>query len=462
MGLSSTLEIGTSGLKIYQVASEVVSENIANVNTPGYSRQRVLLESAPPTTANGFPLGTGVKIQTVERYYDALLQKQLVNASTTSNYDSTKSQVLQQVEPVFNEVAQNGLGNAITSFFNAWQDLTLNPSGTAERQAVLSQGKILADQFNYTSTTLQNTVTQQDQSLVPLVGDANNKGTINTILTNIAQLNGQIKYTEQVYGNANEMRDQRDYLIRQLSGYTGVNYTENADGTTDVTTTIGGTTYQLVTGNQAASFSSTVNAGTGLHDITLQQVGAASAATIYPTTGQLGSILNMRDTIIPSYQKQVDSLATGIASAVNAQQAAGYDLTGTAGINFFNPATSAATIAVNTAMTTTTIAASGTVGVNGDNSNALKIAQLNSQNGYSNTYDALVAQVGVDVQAAKTTSSQDDAFMKQLTTLRDSNSGVSLDEELTTLIQYQKSYQASAKLITTASDMMDTVINMIR
>lgn len=462
MSLSAALEIGKSGLKIYQVASEVVSENIANVNTPGYSRQRVVLETAPPTTANGFPLGTGVRIQTVERYYDALLQKQLVNASTTSGYDNTKSQVLQQVEPVFNEVAQNGLGDAITGFFNAWQDLTLNPAGTAERQAVISQGKILADQFNYTSKTLQSAITQQDESLVPLVGDATNKGTINTILTSIAQLNGQIKNTEMVSGNANEMRDQRDYLVRQLSGYIGVSYTENSDGTTDIATNIGGTNYQLVTGSNAATFSSQVNAGTGLHDITLQQVGAGSAVTVTPTTGQLGAILTMRDTTIQGYLNQVDSLATSIATAVNDQQALGYDLTNAAGIAFFNPATSAASIAVNPALTTDKIAASGSLGVHGDNSNALLMAQLNNTNGYSDTYNALVAQIGVDVQASKTKLSQDDAFMKQLTTLRDSNSGVSLDEELVTLIQYQKSYQASAKLITTASDMMDTVINMVR
>lgn len=461
MSLSAALEIGKSGLKIYQVASEVVSENIANVNTPGYSRQRVVLETAPPTTANGFPLGTGVRIQTVERYYDALLQKQLVNASTTSGYDNTKSQVLQQVEPVFNEVAQNGLGDAITGFFNAWQDLTLNPAGTAERQAVISQGKILADQFNYTSKTLQSAITQQDESLVPLVGDATNKGTINTILTSIAQLNGQIKNTEMVSGNANEMRDQRDYLVRQLSGYIGVSYTENSDGTTDITTNIGGTTYALVTGNQTATFSSTLNAGTGLHDITLQEVGAATSTPVTPTTGQLGAILDMRDTTIQGYLNQVDSLATSIATAVNNQQGLGRDLNGTAGIAFFNPATSAATIAVNPALTTDKIAASAT-GVNGDNSNALVMAQLNNTNGYSDTYNAVVAQIGVDVQAAKTKVSQDDAFMKQLTTLRDSNSGVSLDEELVTLIQYQKSYQASAKLITTTSDMMDTVINMVK
>jgi flagellar hook-associated protein 1 FlgK len=464
MSLASALEIGKTGLKIYQVATEVVSENIANVNTPGYSRQRVILEDAPPSTANGFPLGTGVKISSVERYYDKLLQKQLVNASTTSSYDSTKSQVLQQIEPIFNEVAQDGLGDAITSFFNAWQDLSLNPAGTAERQAVLSQGKILADQFNYTSTTLTNAISQQDQSLIPLVGDATNQGSINTLLNNIAQLNGQIKTTEQVSGNANEMRDQRDYLVRQLGSDIGINYTENSDGTTDVTTTIGGTTYALVTGSTAGSFSSQVNGVTGKNDVYLQEVGAGAAVQVTPATGQLGSIITMRDTTIQGYLDQVNTLATSIATAVNTQQTSGYALNSATQSTdlFFSPATSAGTITVNTALTTTMIAASGSPNTNGDNTNALAIAKLNTLNGYSNTYDALVAQVGVDVQAAKTTVSQDDAFTKQLTTLRDSNSGVSLDEELVALIQYQKSYQASAKLITTAGDMMDTVINMIK
>src|SRR6185369_4093852 len=151
MGVSAAMEIGKNGLQIYRVATEVTSENIANVNTPGYSRQRVILETAPPTNANGFPLGTGVHIASVERYYDNLLQQQLVNAKGTEGYDTTKSTVLQQIEPTFNEVANDGLGAAISNFFGAWQDLTLNPAGSAERQAVLGRAQILTDNFQSTS-----------------------------------------------------------------------------------------------------------------------------------------------------------------------------------------------------------------------------------------------------------------------------------------------------------------------
>ncbi len=459
MGLSAAMEIGKNGLNIYSVATEVTSENIANVNTPGYSRQRVVLESAPPTTANGFPLGTGVKISTVERYYDGLLQKQLINAQSTQGYDTTKSTVLQQIEPTFNEVSNDGLGAAISNFFGAWQDLTLNPAGSAERQAVLSRTQILTDNFKAVSTTLTDSINTQNDSLVPLTDS------INATLKNIAQLNGQIKTTELVSGNANEIRDQRDQLIRDLSQQIGITAKENSDGTTDVTYADGGAA--LVTGATAGSFSLDKTLPTKFVVTLTDTSGAVTAPT--PTTGQLGATVALRDTIIPGYRDKVDALASTIATTVNDQHKLGFDQSGSAGGNFFT-GTTAATISLDAGITgTDKIAASGTLGLLGDNSNALALAQLQNQKVMSgNTatfgsyFTGLVSSVGLDVQSAKSTETQDIAFTKQLTTLRESNSGVSLDEELTNLIKYQRSYQASSKLITTATEMMDTVIAMIR
>ncbi|MBW4054568.1 MAG: flagellar hook-associated protein FlgK [Proteobacteria bacterium] len=466
MGLSAAMEIGKNGLNIYSVATEVTSENIANVNTPGYSRQRVVLESAPPTTANGFPLGTGVKISSVERYYDGLLQKQLVNAQTTQGYDTTKSTVLQQIEPTFNEVSNDGLGAAISNFFGAWQDLTLNPAGSAERQAVLSRTQILTDNFKAVSTTLTDSINTQNDSLVPLTDS------INATLKNIAQLNGQIKTTELVSGNANEIRDQRDQLIRDLSQQIGITATENSDGTTDVTYADGGAA--LVTGATAGSFSLDKTAPTKFAISLTDTSGAVTTPT--PSTGQLGATVALRDTIIPGYRDKVDALASTIATTVNDQHKLGFDQSGSAGGNFFT-GTTAATISLNyspgpppTGITgTDKIAASGSAGLLGDNNNALALAQLQNQKvmsgntaSFGSYFTGLVSSVGLDVQSAKSTETQDIAFTNQLSTLRESNSGVSLDEELTNLIKYQRSYQASSKLITTATEMMDTVIAMIR
>lgn len=465
MGLSAAMEIGRNGLNIYRIATEVTSENIANVNTQGYSRQRVLLESAPPTLHNGFPLGTGVQISVVERYYDGLLQQQLVSAQTTQGFDTSRSTVLQQIEPYFNEVSNDGIGTAISNFFGAWQDLTLNPGGTSERQVVITRAQILSDNFQSVSKGLNDAIATQNATLVPLTDS------INSTLTNIAQLNGQIKSTELLSGNANEMRDQRDQLVRDLSLQIGITFTENADGTTDIRYADGGA--ELVTGSDAGAFSLDQ---TDPNNFVVQLTPPGGAlAIVTPATGELGATMAMRDTIIPGYLVQVDTLAKSIADAVNAQHSVGFSPTGGTNQNFFTPlgavAGAAGAFSIDAGLDISTIAASGNALLPGDNSNALAIVQLNSTytvpSGaptatFSSYYSSLVSKVGLDVQSSKTTVSQDEAFTKQLSTLRESNSGVSLDEELTNLVKYQRSYQASSKLITTATEMMDMVIGMIR
>jgi flagellar hook-associated protein 1 FlgK len=481
MGLGAAMEIGRNGLTIYRVATEVTGENIANVNTPGYSRQRVILENAPPTTANGFPLGTGVRIATVERYYDGLLQQQIVNAQTTQGYDTTKSTVLQQIEPVFNEISNDGLGSAISKYFSSWQDLTVNPTGTAERQTVISNANILADNFKSISQNLTNTIASQDAALVPLTDS------INATLNNIAQLNGQIKQTELVAGNANEMRDQRDQLVRDLSKQIGIRFQENQDGTTDVLLTNGAAPPNyLVQGINAGSLNAVKTPPATTTTVSITDVAGATVAVdplaaspLYnaPDGGQLWATLQLRDTIIPGYLAQVDTLAYSITTAVNALHFTGNSPTGGSSQNFFAPsaavAGSAANFGLAAGLTTATIAASGSAVLPGDNTNALAIAQLSgtvttpappatpnaSFNGF---YSSFVSTVGLDVKSSKTTVSQDAAFTNQLSSLRESNSGVSLDEELTNLVKYQRSYQASAKLISTATEMLDILIGIIR
>lgn len=471
MGLSAAMEIGKNGLNIYRIAQEVTGENIANVNTPGYSRQRVILESAPPNNANGFPLGTGVKITAIERYYDGLLQQQLVNAQSTQGFDTTKSQVLQQIEPSFNEISNDGIGAAVANYFSAWQDLSLNPGGSSERQVVLTRAQIMTDNFHSVSKALNDSINVQNASLVPITGS------INSTLTNIAQLNGQIKTTELVSGNANEMRDQRDQLVRELSQNIGITFVENSDGTTDVRYADNGAA--LVTGGTAGAFSLD-KTNPNSYVIQLKPVdGVLTAVT--PVTGQLGATVTLRDSIIPGYLNQVDTLAKSVADAVNTQHSAGFSPTGGFGQNFFSPlatiAGSSAAFSIDAGLNINTIAAAGLnpsappLFYPGDNSKAMSIARLANVNTvpsgaptatFSSFYSSLVSKVGLDVKASITTVAQDEAFTKQLSTLRESNSGVSLDEELTNLIKYQRSYQASAKLITTATEMMDIVIGMIR
>ena len=493
MSLTTVLEIGKSGLGVYQTAIDTTSQNIANVNTTGYSRQQVVLETAPTTTDYGFLLGSGVKIAAIQRYYDNLLQQQLITAQSTEGNDTTKSTVLQQIQPTFNEVTTDGLGAAVSNFFGAWQDLTLNAAGSAERQTVLSRAQILVDNFHAVSSTLNSTIATQDKSLPPLTADISAK------LKNIAQLNDQIKNTQLVGGNTNELKDQQEQLLRDLSKQVGIVTSEPnpADGTVIVklSTNLTGGGQTLVDGSNYATMYTDNAGGTTTNSIYLTAAGnpppvtnPATDTNITATVGGpnnpanpadnslgvLGATLGLRDTIIPGYLAQVNALANQIVTQVNTlhnnatNPLGAYDVNGTAGGDFFGAGVTAATISLNIT-DANKIAASSTAAAHAGSSNATAIANIQNtafafatgSATLSSYYDSLVSKVGLDVKSAENTATQDTAYTKQLSTLRESNSGVSLDEELTNLVKYQRSYQASAKLITTASEMMDTVLGLI-
>ena len=539
MGINAAMEIGKNGLNVFRTATAVVSQNIANVSTPGYSRQRAIIETAPTTNLSGYSLGTGSMISNVDRFYDGLLRQQIASTETTLGYDSTKSTVLQQIEPAFNEINTKGVGAALSNFFAAWQDLTNNPGGTSERQSVLSNAQILADDLHATSKILSDTVSLQNDSLTPMIDN------INATLKDIARLNGQITSTDLVAGNANEVRDKRDLLLKELAKQIDVTTTENSDGTTDVKIPDGsGGTLALVTGATAGTFSLD-KTNPDRFVVQLTSVGG-TVTTVAPTTGSLGATLALRDSIIPGYQAQLGALATALTSEVNRQHIAGFDLSGVQGKDFFSPiprtgdlstgsdtvqnvdvtglrigmkvtgtdipvgtiigtidqtnktftlidsttglpaaatgtatgstltfpeVSAAALFSINSSMTTNTIAASSKASAAGDNINAVKIAGLQSQRlmsgnpptlTFNGFWDGLVSEVGLNVASSKTNVSQDEAFSNQLNILRDTTSGVSLDQELSDLMMYQRSYQACAQIITTATAMMDTVLGIIR
>lgn len=498
MGINNLFNVAASGINASRLAIEVTSENIANVNTQGYSRQRAIFETAPTMLANGFPLGTGVKLAAVERSYDGLLQQQIVNGNSSYGKNSTMNTALQQVEPSFNEVAANGLGQSFEDFFDSWHDLSVNPQGTAERQALLARSQVLVDNFHQLNGSLNNVISNADNTLVGITNDISDKA------KNIASLNFQIQTTEQLGGNANELRDQRDYLLQELGTKVGITATEQADGTVTVTlpSNAGGGGETLVSGNQYATVYTDNAGGTTLNNIFITAVGNPPPATnpavdtnvtatiggpndvtkaADNSLGEIGGTLQIRDTIVGGpggYLARLDEMANQLVTTVNAQHTAGYDLSGTAGGNFFT-GTDSASITLNIT-DASTIAAGGPnpapVPVDkGNNANALALADLKTDNSIAFTvngttttatfgsyYNSFVSSIGTDVQSAKNATAQDVSFLKQLNTLRESKSGVSLDEELTNLVKYQRAFEASSKVINTATDMMDTLINLVR
>jgi len=476
MGINNLLNIATSGVTMARVAMEVTSENIANVNTPGYSRQKTVFETAPVTTANGFPLGTGVQLASVQRSHDDLLQLQLVKGNSQYGESETKQTALSQIEPFFNEVTNDGLGQAMEDFFNSWQDLSVTPQGSAERQAVLSRSQVLVDTFHQMNTNLNDSLSSADRALEGITADITDKA------KSIASLNEQILQTERLGGNANELRDQRDYLTQELAKNVGVSYSEQSDGTLTVSLPGG---EALVQGNSFATLSTEVDAGTGLNKVMLAPVGGGASSDVTATIGgtdnslgEIGGTLQVRDEIVPGYLAKLDEMARQLVTNVNSQHSSGYGLDGTQN-DFFDPAkTTSADIALNPTLTTNKIAAAGqdptTVSGPGDNKSAFALAQLKSGSfsftvdgkttsaTLSSFYNGFVSSVGIDTENAANSTAQNESFLRQLNALRESNSGVSLDEEMANLIKYQRAFEASAKVINTASEMLDTVMNLIR
>jgi flagellar hook-associated protein 1 len=477
MGISNLFDIASSGVHAQRLAMEVTGENIANVNTQGYSRQQVIMENRPVLGGNGFSLGTGVEIQAVRRSYDNMLQQQIVNGSSSYQQNLAKQAALDQIQPSFNELNSDGLGKAMDNFFGAWQDLSANPQGTAERQSLLSTSQVLTDTFHQLNTTLTGVATTANQNLTGITDEVTDNA------KNLALVNQQIMAANAVGGSPNELLDQRDLLLQKLSEKVGITSTLANDGTATVTLSGG---EQLVSGTKYATLYTSPNAAVPpSNKILLSGLGnpppanaPATDADLSATVGgpgnslgELGGTLQVRDTIVPGYLAKVDEMASKLVSAVNTQQVAGYGLDGvTPANNFFAAAgTSSATIALDPGLTANKIAA-GASANSGDNVNALRIAALQNASlafssgstTFDGFYNTMVSTVGIDARAAQNATSQGASFMKQLSTLRESNSGVSLDEELTNLTKYQQAFQGSAKMINAATEMLDIVMGMVR
>ncbi len=481
MGLNTIFDIASSGITAQRLALEVTGENIANVNTEGYSRQRVIMENKPVTTANGFPLGTGVEVAAVQRSYDSMLQLQLVNANSSYQESLAQQSSLEQIEASFNSLTSDGLGAAVTNFFGAFQDLSVNPSGAAERQAVLTRAQIMVDSFHQADTSLTSIAYTADQNLVGITAEVTDNA------RNLALVNQQILATNAVGGNANELFDQRDLLLRKLSEQTGITTSIGNDGTASVTLAGGA---QLVAGTKYATLYTNATGTPAANDIMISGLGnpppanAPGTDTVVATVGdgaaiggKLGGTMEVRDTIVPKYRSMLDEMANQVVTQVNTLHAAGYALDGTTGNDFFDASgVTAKEIALDSGISAVKIAAALPTASDpvptssGNNVNALKLANLSSTSlsfstgnaTFGNFYNSMVSQVGVDTEGVQNVTTQNAAFLKQLNALRASNSEVSLDEELLNLTKYQRAFQGAAKVVTAGSDMLDTILGMVR
>lgn len=452
--LSGALSIALGALAANQGAVAVTSNNIANVNTAGYSREQVNLSESAPVMVGNLLFGTGVSLGQTTSIRDNLLERRLDQENQSAAQLSAFLGPMNQVQALFNETAGSGLQTPLTAFFNSLTQLSANPSDSATRQGVITAGQNLASAVQQDSSNLQSLQSNTDLGVQQSVTQ------INQLTTQIASLNTQISGLEGIGQDPGQFQDQQTQLVQQLSGLIGISQTDAGNGSLTITTSGG---ESLVVGGQSFALSTQVNPNTTYHDVYAQ--GTDITSTI--TGGTLGGDIQVRDQEIPSILNQLDTFAYGLATAVNTQSTAGFDANGNAGVNFFVQPTSVtgAASSMAVAITDPNLVAASSDGTVGSNGNAQALANLQNQtivNGQTpaNYYSGMIFQIGNDVSQATSEQTAVGLVQQQLQDQQGAVSGVSLDQEAVNLIQYQGAYEAAANVVSVVNTLLYDTVNM--
>jgi flagellar hook-associated protein 1 FlgK len=453
-GLNGSLSIALSALSASQQALATTSNNVANANTPGYSRQRAILAAGEPVVMGAVTYGTGVVLEKIESLRNSILEIQLHQGTQYKSMLDASLTELQQIQTQFGS-ASSGIGADISNFFNSLQQLSPDPSNLALRQGVLTAAGNLATDFNTAATNLHTQRGNLDLEVEQSVGG------VNTLTKQIASVDQQISALENAGQSTGTLVDTRTSLIRQLSGLIDVQVIPTDQGITLATSN--GTT--LVSGSQSFALSTQLGSD-GVEHI----MAGTEDITGSLTGGSLAGMIQIRDQEIPSIGSSLDQLAAGLATHLNAANAQGTDLYGNQGGDLFvaPPAGgvgAAAALAVNISDPSLIAASSdGTTGSNGNLANLSAVASQAVANGQTpiDFYSNIVFQVGSITSNTSADADSSSLILQQLQDQRGSVSGVSLDEEAANLIQYQTAYQAAARVVSTVNTLLDVAVNLGR
>ena len=441
----SGLRNASSALNAERYAMQIAGQNIANADTPGYTRERADLVATGPvagvtrlySVADGTP-GT-VNATGASRLNDVVIDARARTEHARSGYFDTKAATISNVETDFDEPSDGGLAEQLNAFWTSWSTVSTHPGDESARTALLQQAQSVASTLNEMSTNL-STITDSTQQAL-----ASSAAQIQDAANSVGSLNAAITVATASGVPAANLQDQCDVLLSKLAALGGAQAQLQTDGS--VTVTMGGQT--LVSGSTASTVALD---GTG----TKVTIGG-SVATL--TGGAAQAQTELLGTILPNYQAQLDAVANTLASTVNTQHQAGQDLSGTAGGPFFSGSGAASIkVAITDPSKVAAAAATGTASLDGSNAQAIAAMSL-LPNGADVTYRILVAKLGSDSAQATQQSATQAAITSNVDTLQSQASGVSYDDEVTNLLTFQRAYQASSRVLTTIDDMLDTLIN---
>ena len=452
MSLSASLSIATQSLFNATAEVENANNNIANAQTPGYSREVVHLQSVTTGAGGASQAGGGAMVQGFESVRDELLQMQIQSETQDQGSANAELSAMQQVQPAFTTSTQD-VGTEITALFTSLSSLSTNPESQPARQGVLSAAQNLANAFNSVSAAL----TQQQAGLDSKV--TQDVKQINDLTSQIAALNPQIAAMTAQGKNAGALQDKRDQLVLNLSSLTNVQVTKTESGITLST----GNGTPLVVGSKATPLQ-TQTGTDGLQHVMDSEGNDITSAI---SGGALGGTIAARDQKIPQLLNGLDTLASQLGTAFNQVQAQGYDLNGNTGAALFSlPSTvSGAAGSMKVAITNLSQIAASSDGSAGSSGNlqafqALQKAPLPSGQSPIDAYASLVYSAGAMVSDAQAASTASSASLLQLNTQRSSVSGVSIDEESANLVQWQQSYAAAARVISTVQSLFQITMQM--
>jgi flagellar hook-associated protein 1 len=452
-------------LSVQQDEMTISGQNLANVNNPAYADEQLdVSESTPLETPVGDE-GTGIQINGITESRDPLLDSQIQAEASVTGSLTAQQTSLQNAEAYLDEQitstsssatpdSPNGLASDLSNLFNSFQSLSTDPSDLSLRQTAVQSAQQVTSQFNQVSTQLSTVQANLNTDV------QNDVASSNQDLNTIASLNAQIVAATAAGGSADQLVDQREATLENLAGLANFSTTAEANGAVNVS--IGGVT--MVSGGTATDQLEAYDPGNGQLQVQAQNAGTQ----ITLTGGSIAGEITARDGALASLQSGLNTLASQLITQVNTIYSAGYDLNGNTGQDLFT-GTDASNIGVNSNVVSdpSQFQAASAAGAAGNNKVALALAQLGNQNvaglnnqTFSGNYAQTVSDLGSAISSVNDNLNNSQAVTQMLTNDRASVSGVSLDGEMTNLIQFQKAYEASAELITTLNEMLQTVVSM--
>jgi flagellar hook-associated protein 1 FlgK len=460
MSINSILFTARDALITSQTAIDITGGNIANVNTPGYSRQRTDLNSIGNVDVNNASAQVGVMVSRIERFYDRFIESQIIDQQQNKSYSDTLLQGLQNIEVMIDDTQGGGISDQLSKFWSSWGDLSKNPGGIVERNALLSAAENLTGSLASYKRNLDAITRNMDRSIADTVTQINQK------VQEIKDLNTRIVETSSDKGDKNDILDKRTQALKELGALINITPFEDTNGTVNIYLSNG---EPLLQGTLEQTLTIVPNAD-GRSDIYTSNLSETVNGIL--TGGKMGALIELRDTIIPEYIGYIETFTEALVDQVNELHSNGFDHYNNTGLDFFEvPDTDnrAGTIRVNTAIAADVNRIAASSSVTGDGENASIIAAIqdellmnNQTSSLSSFLSATVGQIGQQVSIAKTNSDRQTVIANHLDNQRESVSGVSIDEEMIRLIKYQMGYNAAGKIVSIVDEMLNTLIGLVK